>query len=354
MATLRVLTAAEQVARHLRDELGHGAWTGKMPGGAALARELGVGRMTVDVALELLEKEGVLVSQGAGRSRLIAQSAMVPGPLRVAVLPLLPEDERLDYVMDLQRLLQEEGHTVTFAGRSISELGSEVARVAKLVEETRADAWVVTAGPREVLSWFAGSSIPTFALFGRRHGLPLASIGPDKETAYRSLVRHLVRLGHRRIALLTRPLRRLPEPGLPERAFLEELERSGIRTNSYNLPDWDGNVATLGGLLDSMWRFTPPTALIVDEPPIFFSVQHHLARRGVLAPEHVSLACTDGDPYFEMQRPTIAHIRWNSRPWVRRVVQWANAVSQGKIDRRQSLTKAEFVEGGSVGRAAGG
>jgi DNA-binding LacI/PurR family transcriptional regulator len=83
-------------------------------------------------------------------------------------------------------------------------------------------------------------------------------------------------------------------------------------------------------------------------------VQHHLARRGVLAPEHVSLACTDGDPYFEMQRPTIAHIRWDSRPWVRRVVQWADGVSQGKIDRRQSLTKAEFVEGGSVGRATGG
>jgi DNA-binding LacI/PurR family transcriptional regulator len=168
--------------------------------------------------------------------------------------------------MDLQRLLQEEGHTVTFPGRSISEMGSEVARLAKQVEETRADAWVVTAGPREVLSWFAGTSIPTFALFGRRHGLPLASIGPDKGTAYRSLVRHLARLGHRRIALLT----------------------------------------------------------------------------------------TDGDPYFEMQRPTIAHIRWDSRPWVRRIVQWANGVSQGKIDRRQSLTKAEFVEGVSVGRAAGG
>jgi hypothetical protein len=89
MSSLRILSAAEQVARHLRDELGCGAWTGKMAGGAA-------GRMTVDVALELLEKEGVLVSQGAGRSRVIAPSAKVPGPLRVAVLPLLPEDERLD------------------------------------------------------------------------------------------------------------------------------------------------------------------------------------------------------------------------------------------------------------------
>jgi DNA-binding LacI/PurR family transcriptional regulator len=91
--------------------------------------------------------------------------------------------------------------------------------------------------------------------------------------------------------------------------------------------------------------------MIVDEPPIFFSVQHHLARRGILAPEQVSLVCTDGDPYFEMQRPSIAHIRWDSRSWVRRVIGWANGIANGRTDRRQTLTNAEFVDGGSVGVA---
>lgn len=352
MSLLHVLSAAEQVANYLREELVKGAWTGKMPGGAALSRELGVGRMTVDVALDLLEKEGLLLPQGAGRSRLIRQSARASGTLKMGVLPFLIDDFRLDYIMDIQRLLQEDGHTVIFSKKSISEMGSDVAKVAKLVREIRADAWVVVAGPKDVLSWFVESSIPAFALFGRRHGLQIAGIGPDKEKAYRFLVKHLVKLGHRRICLLTRPLRRLPSPGLIELAFLDELEASGIPTSSYNLPDWDGKVESLGDLLDSVWRFTPPSAMIVDEPPLFFSVQNHLARRGVLAPQHVSLICTDGDPYFEMQTPSIAHIRWDSRPWVRRVIRWANEVARGEIDRQQSLTNAEFVDGGSVGGVA--
>ncbi len=190
MPSLHILTAAEQVANYLKEELARGVWTAKMPGGAALARELGVGRMTVDVALELLEKEGLLISQGAGRSRTISESTTVSSSLRVALLPFLIGDFRADYIMDLQRLLREEGHTVVFTNNSISDLGGSIERVAKLVEETRADAWVVTAGPRDVLSWFAESSIPVFALFGRRRKLPIAGIGPDKETAYRSLVRH--------------------------------------------------------------------------------------------------------------------------------------------------------------------
>lgn len=349
MPTLRVLTAAEQVANHLREELAKGVWTGKMPGGAALSRELGVGRMTADAALDLLEQEGLLVSQGAGCSRLIPQSAKVAGSLTVGVLPFLIDDFRLDYFMELQRELQEEGHTVIFSAKSINEMGSDVTKVAKLVKEARADAWLVIAGPRNVLSWFAESGIPVFALFGRRRGLPIASIGPDKENGYRLLVQHLERLGHRRICLLTRPMRRLPAPGLPERAFLDALEQCGMQTSSYNLPAWDGKVESLGALLDSVWRYTPPSALIMDEPPLFFAAQNYLAHRGVLAPQHVSLVCTDADPYFEMQRPSIAHIRWDSRPWMRRVIRWVDGVAHGKIEHRQKLTDGTFVDGGSVG-----
>ena len=68
-------------------------------------------------------------------------------------------------------------------------------------------------------------------------------------------------------------------------------------------------------------------------------------------PKDVSLICTDGDPHFTWCRPSVAHIHWDYRPVVRRVVRWADNVSQGKEDRRQSLTKAEFVEGGMVGPA---
>jgi hypothetical protein len=45
----------------------------------------------------------------------------------------------------------------------------------------------------------------------------------------------------------------------------------------------------------------------------------------------------------------MAHITWDFRMAVRRVVRWAAKVNRGKKDRRQTNLKAEFVEGGTIG-----
>ena len=66
-------------------------------------------------------------------------------------------------------------------------------------------------------------------------------------------------------------------------------------------------------------------------------------------PEDVSLVCTDYDPDFAWCRPSVAHIHWDYSPVVRRVVRWANSVARGKNYRRQTLSKAEFIEGGTIG-----
>lgn len=77
------------------------------------------------------------------------------------------------------------------------------------------------------------------------------------------VTRHLIGLGHRRIVLLARADRRLPEPGASERAFLNELEAQNIITGAYNLPEWEETASGMGQLLETLFRFTPPTAIIV-------------------------------------------------------------------------------------------
>ena len=66
--------------------------------------------------------------------------------------------------------------------------------------------------------------------------------------------------------------------------------------------------------------------------------------------EDVSLVCTDADPAFDWCRKSVAHIRWDSGPVLRRVLRWVNRVSHGKEDLRQTHTPAEFVPGGTIGR----
>ncbi|MDE0861703.1 MAG: substrate-binding domain-containing protein [Akkermansiaceae bacterium] len=344
---------SEQVAAHLRGELLRRTWSGEMPGTPQLATELGTDRRIITAALDLLEKEGLLLAQGKGRRRkIVLPKTAATSALRIAILEYDKTFGGDGYTVELLHLLNKAGHNANFAPGNLLELGMNPSRVARLVNQTEADAWVVSAGSLEVLEWFSTQPVSAFALFGRLQGLPIAGTKPDKAPAFTAATRHLVGLGHRRIVLLARQERRLPVPGRSERAFLEELEAHGIRTSlPYHLPDWEESAEGFHRVLDSLYRATPPTALIIEEANLFFAAQQFLLHRGLRVPEDVSLVCTDRDPYFLWCKPSIAHIHWDSAPVVRRIVSWAANVSRGNDDRRQTYSKAEFIEGGTVGPA---
>ncbi len=353
MHPIRLLSASAQVAAHLRAELEGGKWSGKMPGVDRLAAELGVSCKTVAAALQQLDRDGVLAAQGRGQKRLIVPPKVrAARPVRVSTLLSEASDRQTDYMVELQHRLEETGHRVGYAERSMVELGMDVRRIARMVEKTEADAWVVVAGSRAVLEWFSARPQPIFALFGYWHALPLAATGPNKVPAIRTATRRLIELGHRSMVMLVRPRRRLPKPGVPEQAFLDELEAHGLRRGrpeQFNLPDWEENVEGLFHILNELFRVTPPTAMIIQEAAIFAATQQFLAQRRILVPEQVSLVCADPDSTFEWYRPSVTHIAWDSGPWVRRIVRWAANVSRGRKDLRQTLTPAEFVDGGTIG-----
>jgi len=269
----------------------------------------------------------------------------------VAILDYGPRHEADGSVNELYHQLSEAGHTPFFPPKCLTALGMDVERIARMVKRTPADSWVVIAGSYEVLAWFAEQEIPVFALYGRHSSFPIAAMRPDKVPAIATATRRLIELGHRRISFLCHRPDRLPQPGRTAQAFLDELEAAGIEPTAFNLPDWEASMEGFTEQLDSMFRHTPPTALILGEAFLYNAALHFLAARGLRVPEEVSLVCTDADPNFRWCQPSVAHIRWDYRPVIRRIVQWSNNVARGKDDRRKTLTKAEFVEGGTVGRA---
>ena len=76
------------------------------------------------------------------------------------------------------------------------------------------------------------------------------------------------------------------------------------------MPDWSDRKDGLLSCLDSLFKVTPPTALIIQEAPVFAAVQQFLANRGLKVPDDVSLICSDPDPNFAWCEPTIAHMTW--------------------------------------------
>ena len=356
MPLLRLLSASGQVAAHLRRELARGRWSGTMPGVNRLAADLGVNHKTVEAALRQLQREGLLAGQGAGRRRRIERPGprAAPMPLRVALLPYEAADLHVEYLLELQHALAQAGHTTIVPAQSLTDLRMEVPRIARLAQETAADAWVVCAGQRAVLEWFAAQPVRAFALFGRREGLPIAATGPDTVPAYIAATRQLIGLGHRRITLLARRLRRLPEPGRSERAFLGVLTAHGMATSPFNLPDWEETREGFQRLLVRLFQVTPPTAIIVDEAPLFIATLQFLAGRRLRVPQDVSLVSTDPDPAFAWCQPPISHIRWDYRSVVRRIMRWVASVARGHTDLHQTAVPAEFVTGGTIGRTPAG
>lgn len=351
MSKLKILSIPEQIAAHLRGEIASGRWGGRMPGRTEIAKELEVGITSVEAALRLLEWEGMLAPQGAGRVRQIAVANQSSDKrrLRIAILTYERSTPSEGIVSEMAHALRQAGHDAFFARTSMLELGMNLGRVAKLVGKTEADAWIVCSAPREITEWFSAQSKPAFALFGRRRGVKIASVGPDKSSAVAEVTRRLLEYGHQKIVCLVRPDRRLPAPGAPERAFLAEMTKHGITPGPYHLPDWEDGIESFQARLESLFLVTPPTALIVDEPMMVVATLQFLARKRLLVPEDVSLVSTDSDPSFQWCHPQITHVSWDHLPILRRTVKWADNMALEKIDYRETLTRAEFVAGGTIG-----
>ncbi|QTN32335.1 substrate-binding domain-containing protein [Akkermansiaceae bacterium] len=353
MAKKALCTFTDQVTDQLRRGMAEGRWRKTLPGRKKLADELGCSQWTVEEAVERLTKEGMLVSPGPGKRRQITlrEGVAKPRVLRIVILLYEEAEKSVSYHVNLLHRLQDAGHEVVFAEKSLHDLKMNTKRVARFVGATEADAWVVVSASRDVLQWFAGQDTPAFALFGRSSRVSLPSAALRKSDALIELADRLVDLGHHRIVILAREERRKPNPAYLEQLFLDRLEERGISTGPYNLPDWGDSPKELRRILDSLFMHTPPSALIVDQPVLCVAVLQHLSRIGLSAPDDVSLACTDWIESFDWCDPEVTHITWDARPVINQVVRWAERISRGKDDRRKHNEKVRLVLGGTIGAA---
>lgn len=342
------------MANHLKLEIERGQLLGEMPGAKKLAEELGVNHKTVHAACLLLESQGLLELQGTGKPRRIKPpKSPTAQSLSIGILTYEPHDEQDHLSIKVQHSLAQAGHVCRLSEKSQRELRWDLDRIKKLVAKNPADAWIVHSGPRDILEWFSEQPFPTLAIYGRFLDLPIAAAGVLKVPAVTQAIDELTALGHRRIIMLSEGSDRLPSPGYAQRVFLEQLEVKGIKTGSYNLPDWESSPQGLHQALDSMFKITPPSAIFVTDYNLLFPVYTHLLKRGISAPEKVSLICTDAMPQFAWCTPPIAHMHWDRSKIVHRVMKWAEKTAIGKEDIEQIFIEAELDPGGTIGPAPG-
>lgn len=354
MKPFRYLSAVEQLAGHLRGEIIRGDFDGELPGVGRLAEDLRCSPRTIIGALGELEREGILEKQGIGRRSRITRPEGTKGlSLRTAILLYKRETLSDPTVIELLGRLLAAGHQAFYTSKSLYDLKMDPERIGRHVKSVKADAWIIVSGSRAVLSWFAEQSIPAFALFGVRAGLPIAGVGPDLVNADRAVVQRLVELRHQRIVSLSNLAREDRTPTRVEQAFLDELAQHGRPTShSYNLPKWESGAAGFRRCLDSLFTVTPPTALVAEVAHYFIAAHQYCLERGMRVPEDISLVCREPIPSREFCVPETSHVYWDYRKLLNRIIDWADNVVLGKDDRRQTHIKAEFIEGGTIGPAS--
>jgi DNA-binding LacI/PurR family transcriptional regulator len=351
------LTIAEQTAEHVREGIRSGRWRGELPGVLLLAKTLDVSKDAMRAALHILEAEGLISPGHAGAHRAVLGNgnAAPRRALRVAILPREPLANECDVTREILHEMRHEleaaGHTVVFAAKTQRELRFDVQRIAKLVAATSADAWVVINGAREVLDIFATQPVPSIALGGRCIGAPVASVYVDAVPAYREVTRRLLALGHRRIILLCPRFWREPTPGRVAQAFTEELAAHGVTGSDFHLPDYEPSAAGLRTLFDSLFRVTPPTALIVELPEEAGAALLYLNQRGLAVPRDVSVFFPWANGAMRLCDPPIAHLHCENQHLMRRIVRWVRAVARGHADRDAVAVPAILSPGGSLGPA---
>ncbi|MDP0492613.1 MAG: substrate-binding domain-containing protein [Verrucomicrobiota bacterium JB023] len=353
MAALRILSAVEQVAAHLRSQIASGELSGSMPGVTRLASELEVNHKTVEAAMEQLETEGVLKGQGPRRKRLIvSQSVQGTRGLRIGLFLYEPADHETALFVDIEHALREAGHVVHVPEKTLTDLKMDRAAIQRLVSQTSQEAWIVVSASLEILDWFASQPAPLFALFGRRGDLRMASTGPSIDLAFAETVKHLIEIGHRRIVRICRSERRFPSPGRTEQLLLDILREHSIPTSDYNLPDWEETPDGMQELLQRLFNVTPPTALIIDEAIFLPVILQFAGRAGLQIPRDLSLICFENSANFDWCKPSIAHIHWERNTAVRRILRWSTHIAHGKTDLLTSSIPAKFIPGGTVGPAS--
>jgi LacI family transcriptional regulator len=157
--------------------------------------------------------------------------------------------------------------------------------------------------------------------------------------------RHLVSLGHSRIALISGPL--TTSTGRSRIAgYKEALQEAGIQVDSSLIRDvafrGDGGADAVSALLA---QSDPPSALIVANTAQVQNAMRRLSQQSVRIPQDLSVIVFDDNPWTELVTPPLSTIKQPIDLLARHSVELVLARMQGRlpVGQRTIQVQAEFV-----------
>ncbi len=304
---------AERLRDILREQIRRGRWVSRLPAERLLAEEFHVSRPSVHQALCALDREGLVrnerghpwklrkpIRNAARRGRGAEVIALhYDRPRKPIVLGLLIEA--------LAQKLRRAGLALRPANPFTRGLSAVDKTLTEFDAANRPGFYLLVSVPPVVHRWFVARQIPALILGSRTDDVALPALDLDNEATMRHAVRHLIRRGHRRLALLTMPLTTVGAMKF-KAAFLESCaEVAGI----------EGRVevcAQRPEVIESavhrvFARRLPPTAVITTSLEATIGLYTTLGLLGLRIPRDVSVVVCEHWPALEFLRPLPASYR---------------------------------------------
>lgn len=345
-----------QTVRWLRKAIAIGLWAQYLPGERELSERIGVSRPTLRLALEQLERDGLIEVRSRRRRRIVAGMVGKAAALskKGVVGLLMPEVvlEQLPFQRDLldvaRERLAKKGFRIEPHLRAACFTGRPARALQSLTENNPVDAWLLVNAPSRVHRWFARHHISCVVSGSCEAETKLPSVDVDHGVACHHAVGVLARSGRRHIALV---LPKVSQPGdvESEREFNLAVSEYPLKIKSLVVRH-EETVEGLKSSLDKVLACAdPPDCFLVARPPFALTTLMHLLDRGYQIPEDVALISRADDPLLSYSSLQVSCYRANARIFGRQLAdELIRAAESGFGSRRSVRQLPVYMNGATV------
>jgi len=309
-----------QLLNQLRHLILSGKWAAdtRMPSETALQRQLNISRSTIRQALSNAEAEG-LITRVPGKGTFVSATTLIRRSSHL--IGYVTDDccSRMQsrVLMGVQDIAAAHGYRVLF-GHSNASVESEDLFLDQLVFEDQVAGvliWpVMRDGPSGRLHELAGQgTVPVVVVDRSIDGLSCDFVTSENYLGARSAVQHLLELGHRKIAFLSRPILFLSTITERLRGYQDAMRSAGVEPLEPMLAGHareelgtrsvlrDGGTAlvqdidTIAGHLNSVER---PSAIFAANDIMAIQAMKVARMLGLRVPQDLSIVGFDDDVFF--------------------------------------------------------
>ncbi len=345
-----------ECVRVMEVRISTGEWLRLMPGERKLADALQVGRDTVRLALQHLERSGLLAPADAGNRRRILKAPVGEarhrsslhkiGLLAHRALETLPQPMLLE-IDRIRAALAAKGGSLNIHSPAWYGQRNPTKRLEELVEEEQCSAWILLRSSAVVQQWFMERKIPCLIRGYPQTNVDLPHLDIDWHATARHAAGQLWRLGHRKVIIL-----RPPEALMGVEAAVAGAMDLGEPDFEAGVLVEDGTPLGIGRLLARALNYEdPPTAIIATRPRQVASALTWLASQGIRVPQHISLITLAWEPFLDHLVPEISGYRADPEAAAKLVVRRIERIAEGDPNPGGNLwISPEIVKGESIGR----